>query len=131
MTTDTDTILAAFGPKAADVPKITDELIATAKNADTMTAIADHSPLHIAIEYLGARADSTPNPAGGTAHGYRYFDDRSGRYWLSAVDDIEALGEQLIDFRTAEELGELDEDDGLTEAHVYDTWRQQTTSLKA
>ena len=64
-------------------------------------------------------------------HGYAYFDDASGQHWLSSCPDIEGLGEQLLGFRGADEAGELDPDDGVTESHIYSRWCADTDSIKA
>ena len=92
-------------------------------------ATSAQSPLDTAVAYLGARPGSVRSDTG-RMHGYTYFDDRSGRYWVSSDADVESLGEQLVSLAEAELAGEIDDDTGVTEAHIYDTWCRSTKSIK-
>lgn len=78
--------------------------------------------LDTAIDYLSATTH---------AGSYRYLDNTSGKYWLSSAEDMELLGEQLKDYRRADEAGEIDEEQGLSDYHVYSHWCGDTDCLPA
>ena len=80
-----------------------------------------NTALDTAVEYLSAEQHP---------EGYKYFDHASGKYWVSDTSDIQDLGTRLIEYREADEAGEIDREvDGTyCPAQVYSIWCGDTVS---
>lgn len=62
---------------------------------------------------------------------YRYYDEPSGKWWISSEGDVQDLGERIIALDEAIEDGTADEGDTCSYGALYSRWCGDTESRQA